>query len=121
MEIIERIYQLLDEKEKRAYALCELLGIRTSTMSTWRSRQTDPPARMLKTIANFLGVSLDYLLTGEEAAAPRYTSTQEDELLDLFRALPEFKKYEFIGEIKGYLKAYEDSQKYVDQGKRLSV
>ena len=36
MEIIERVYQLLDEKDKRAYELCEKLSIRTSTMSTWK-------------------------------------------------------------------------------------
>ena len=32
MEIIERIYQTLSEKDKKAYELCEKLNIRTSTM-----------------------------------------------------------------------------------------
>ena len=30
------------------------------------------------------------------------------------------KQYEFMGEIKGFLRAVEDSKKYVDEGKRLS-
>ena len=115
MEIIERIYQLLDEKDKRAYALCEKLDIRTSTMSTWKARTNDPPAKYMKTIADFLGVSLDYLLTGQEAPV------RKDDLLALFRSLPEPKKYEFIGELKGFLKAYTESQKYLDEEKRLSV
>ena len=102
MEIIERIYRLLDEKDKRAYELCEKLSIRTSTMSTWKARTNDPPAKYMKTIADFLGVSLDYLL-------------------DLFRSLPEPKKYEFIGELKGFLRAYTESQKYLDEEKRLSI
>lgn len=121
MEIIERIYQLLDEKDKRAYELCEKLSIRTSTMSTWKARTSDPPAKYMKTIADFLGVSLDYLLTGQEAPVRKTTTQEEDDLLALFRSLPEPKKYEFIGELKGFLKAYTESQKYLDEEKRLSV
>ena len=121
MEIIERIYQLLNEKDKRAYELCEKLSIRTSTMSTWKSRTSDPPAKYMKTIADFLDVSLDYLLTGQEAPVRKNTTSEEDELLDLFRSLPSPKKYEFIGELKGFLKAYTESKKYLDGEKRLSV
>ena len=121
MEIIERIYQLLDEKDKRAYELCEKLSIRTSTMSTWKARTNDPPAKYMKTIADFFGVSLEYLMTGQEAPVRKNTTQEEDNLLDLFRSLPEPKKYEFIGELKGFLKAYTESQKYLDKEKRLSV
>ena len=121
MEIIERITETLNEKDKRAYELCEKLGVRTSTMSTWKSRNSDPPAKYMKTIADFLGVSLDYLLTGQEAPVRKTTTVEEDELLELFRSLPESKKYEFIGELKGFLKAYTESQKYLDAEKRLSI
>lgn len=121
MEIIERIYQLLDEKDKRAYELCERLEIRTSTMSTWKSRTNDPPAKYMKTIADFLGVSLEYLMTGKEAPLRKSTTSEEDNLLDLFRMLPDSKKYEFVGELKGFLKAMDESHKYLDKEKRLSV
>ena len=90
-------------------------------MSTWKARTNDPPAKYMKTIADFFGVSLDYLLTGQEAPVRKTTSMEEDELLELFRSLPETKKYEFIGELKGFLKAYTESQKYLDDEKRLSI
>lgn len=112
MEIIERIYSTLNEKDKKAYELCEKLNIQSSTMSTWKKRSSDPPAKYMKAIADFLDVSLDYLLTGQEAPIKKTTTAEEDELLDLFRSLPELKKYEFIGELKGFLKAYTESQKY---------
>lgn len=112
MEIIERILKTLDEKDKKAVELCRLLSIQQSTFSSWKTRKKNPPAEYLKTIADFLGVSLDYLITGKEAAPKKYTTPTEDELLDLFRSLPDVKKYEFIGEIKGFLKATEESQKY---------
>lgn len=121
MEIIERIYQLFDEKDKKAYELCNKLNIRTSTMSTWKARTNDPPAKYMKTIADFFGVSLDYLMTGKDAPVRKTTTPEEDQLLELYRALPENKKYEFVGELKGFLKAMEDKQKYLDEEKRLSV
>ena len=131
MEIIERIYELLGTTDKKAYELCEALHISTSTMSTWKTRNSDPLARYMKTIADFFGVSLDYLLTGQVASKKHFpthetstreaTTPEEDELLELFRSLPEPKKYEFIGELKGFLKAYADTQKYLDKEKRLSV
>ena len=88
MEIIERISDLLAERDKTAIELCKVLDIQTSTMSTWKARKNDPPARYMPTIANFLGVSLEYLLTGVEPPAVRKTTAAEDELLDLFRMLP---------------------------------
>lgn len=119
MEIIERILKTLDKKDKMAVDLCRLLGIQQSTFSSWKTRKKNPPAEYLKTIADFLGVSLDYLITGEDAAPKKYTTSTEDELLELFRSLPDAKKYEFIGEIKGFLKAMEESRKYLNGEERL--
>ena len=67
MEIIERITETLEKTDKKATDLCDRLGIRTSTMSTWKTRNSDPPAKYIKPIADFLGVSVHYLLTGEQA------------------------------------------------------
>lgn len=121
MTIIERILATLDENEKKAVDLCEYLGIRASTMSTWKTRNSDPPAKYLEPIANFLGVSIHYLATGNELPSKKVTTADEDELLELYRTLPENKKFEFIGELKGFIKAYTENQRYLDNEKRLSV
>ncbi len=42
MEIIERISDLLAERDKTAVELCKALDIQTSTMSTWKTRKKDP-------------------------------------------------------------------------------
>ena len=67
MEIIERITETLEKTDKKATDLCDRLGIRTSTMSTWKTRNSDPPAKYIKPIADFLGVSVHYLLTCPQA------------------------------------------------------
>lgn len=121
MEIIERIYQLLDEQDKRAYALCEKLDIRTSTMSTWKARTNDPPARYMKTIADFFCVSLDYLMTGHEAPVRKTTTMEEDELLELFRSLPADKQQRYLGRLENEAEQYAREQKYLDEREKLSV
>ena len=120
MQIIDRIVETLELKHKLAIDLCRVLKISTSTFSTWKSRHNDPPASYMPTIANFLEVSLNYLMTGIEPPAAKKLTPMEDDLLDLFRELPVEKRYEFIGELKGFLKATEDSQKYAGQNERLS-
>ena len=117
MEAIDRIETVLEQREQTPYALCKFLGINQSSYSTWKARNTLPPAKYIADIARFLHVSTDYILTGKESA---YTD-DEKELLSIYKALPTEKRYEFKGEMKGYLKALEESKKYLDGEKRLSV
>lgn len=121
MEIIERIYELLNKQNKRAYELCNKLGIRTSTMSTWKARTNDPPAKYMKTIADFFDVSLDYLLTGQEAPVPKTTTKEEDELLEMFRKLPNDRQQRYLGRLDTEIENYEKDKKYLDGRKRLSI
>ena len=125
MEAIDRIETVLEQREQTPYALCKFLGINQSSYSTWKARNTLPPAKYIADIARFLHVSTDYILTGKESAytdvqAETYTD-DEKELLSIYKALPTEKRYEFKREMKGYLKALEESKKYLDGEKRLSV
>ena len=119
MEIIDRISELLLQKGKSAYYLCKILDISQSTMSTWRTRRKNPPAEYMETIASYLGVSLDYLMTGREAPQYKYTTEDEDDLLELFRSLPDKRKYMFIGELKEAVRVHAESVKHTDGEKRL--
>lgn len=62
MSIIERITQIIDDKNLNQSELCKILNIKDSTFSTWKTRGTDPPAKYILLICEFLGVSIDYLL-----------------------------------------------------------
>jgi transcriptional regulator with XRE-family HTH domain len=62
MNIIERITQIMDDKSLNQSDLCKALSIKDSTFSTWKARGTDPPAKYLLRICEFLNVSVDYLL-----------------------------------------------------------
>ncbi|MDO4564205.1 MAG: helix-turn-helix transcriptional regulator [Clostridia bacterium] len=64
MTIIERISFELDKRRLAGSKLSEYLGTSNAQFAAWKRRSTDPPAKYMPKIAHFLGVSLEYLLTG---------------------------------------------------------
>lgn len=67
MDIMNRILILLDKKGLKQADLCKCLGIKYSVFTTWKTRGTDPPTKYIIRICDFLDVSPDYLLKGEES------------------------------------------------------
>lgn len=64
-EILDRIDKELKKNNKKQMDLCSYVGISNSTFSTWKKRGTSPAAEYIPNIAEFLGVSERYLLTGK--------------------------------------------------------
>ena len=86
--ITQRILSLLEEKSLTATDLCRAIGINTSTMTNWKNRGTDPPAKMIIPICEFLGVSSDYLLTGKKRNSNQSVPSEDSEWLALIHQLP---------------------------------
>lgn len=82
-EIVDRIKTLTEIK-----CLSVDLGIKPQVISNWKIRDTIPSADIALKIANYLNVSVEWLITGEEGEIPQ-------EILDLayeINALPEVYK-----------------------------
>ena len=100
--ITARILDLLDTKHLKMADLCRSIGVATSTMANWKTRETDPPAKMIVPICEFLNVSPEYLLTGNESVSSIYNDTDPHftELKDLYYRLPDRQQGELIGYAK---------------------
>ena len=73
------IYQrILDEKGLKNSDVSRGTGISNMTLSDWKRGKSTPKQDKMIKIANFLGVSAEYLMTGEER-----TYSDEDALLDV--------------------------------------
>lgn len=85
-EIFEK---LLKEHNLTAYKVAKDTGLTTATLTNWKKGRYTPKQDKLQKIAEYFGVSLEYLTTGKEPAS-RDSLTAKDER-DIKQALEDFK------------------------------
>lgn len=96
MTICQRMFAIIDaDSTKSAAGLCKVLGVGTSQTTNWKSRNADPPAKYLAQICEYLGVSIQYLVTGDDMAG-NALSDDEMKLLKRFRALDDEGREEVL-------------------------
>ncbi len=94
MSIIDNILSLMKASNINQNELCDYLQIGTSTMSNWKTRGTDPPAKYIIPICELLNISPEQLLTGKKATMhvePKL-SENEQELFDVYNQLSDISK-----------------------------
>ena len=64
-DVLKRVIENLEKQGKKITELCNYAGIANSTFSTWKKEDREPQLRYVPSIAKFLGLTTDYLLTGE--------------------------------------------------------
>ena len=97
MTISQRIFSILTEKKLKQKDLAEYVGISTSAISDWKKKNTNPSAENLSAIADFLNVSLRFLLTGEERIESIKLSDDIKELISYYNTLDERSKGKILG------------------------
>lgn len=89
--------QLLSKYGVTAYKVAKETGITTATLTNWKQGKYTPKQDKLQKIADYFGVSLEYLMTGKEDAvkekAPELTARDERDIAkDLDRIMGEIRK-----------------------------
>ena len=82
-EIFER---LLEEHGVTAYKVCKATGLTTATISNWKAGRYTPKQDKLQKIADYFGVSIEYIMTGKESQkkeASLLTKRDEKEINDI--------------------------------------
>lgn len=102
------MYEIFDELIKQkglsAYKVAKDTGISQTTLSDWKRGRSIPKTDKLQKIADYLGVTLDYLLGNEQKEKPTHNVQVRDEnnnivvlddetrdLIDSLRTKPEMK------------------------------
>lgn len=57
---------LCDERGITTYRFCKETGVNSSTISTWKTKNSVCSSRLAGIVAKYFGVSVDYILTGKE-------------------------------------------------------
>ncbi len=74
MSLTDRIFDLLGKQGKTQTDIAKLLDVRPTTVSEWKKGKYTPTLAHCVTLADYFGVSLDYLITGRE---PRGAPVQQ--------------------------------------------
>lgn len=102
MTICERMFAAIEAKGLTAHGLAKVIGVGTNQTTNWKQRNTDPPAKYILPICEYLGCSVEYLLTGQEAEkAPVPGLTENGRvMLELFNQLPERDQLLLLGRLQ---------------------
>lgn len=84
----EIFLKLLSEKGVTAYKVGKETGIASSTFTDWKTGRSVPKQEKLQKIADYFGVSLDYLMTGSD----KKYSTEDALLIKKYYSLDDRKK-----------------------------
>lgn len=72
--------QLLQKNGVTAYKVSKETGITQSTLSDWKRGRSTPKTENMKKIADYFGVTVEYLITGEKESEKNHpTLTAKDE------------------------------------------
>lgn len=77
MDIVDRLFALVDERYKEQKDFAKKIGVAPARVSEWRNRKSQSYNKYLSQIAQALGTTTEYLLTGENARPH-----EGDELMD---------------------------------------
>ena len=68
---------LCNKNNVTPYRVCKETGLTTATISNWKAGRYTPKQDKLQKIADYFGVSLEYLTTGEEKEGEKYYLNEE--------------------------------------------
>ena len=70
MDIVDRLFELIDERYQEQRDFAEEIGVSASIVSEWRRRKSASFHKRLPQIAEVLGTTVEYLVTGQDSTAP---------------------------------------------------
>ena len=88
MDFWSNVQPLMDKKGVRQRDFVRITGKSSASVSDWLNKKVIPRADDALKIADLLGVSVRYLVTGEDEEG---ISPRERELLDVCKLMPESK------------------------------
>lgn len=99
------IFEMLCEKNGvTPYKIGKETGIATSTLSDWKNGKSTPKQDKLKLIADYFGVSVDYLMTGKESEPSEIPPIMPEqfELLELYSKLKGEQKIAIMNLLRSF-------------------
>lgn len=106
--IVKRIEVLLAVKEATKADFYKQTSVSSATYAQWNANQYKPSRKKLQAIAEYFGVTVDYLLTGEQKENPTSVAADgvdelDKEALNIMHQLPPEKRAAGLAMLRGLL------------------
>lgn len=83
--------KLRDSKGVKDATVAKATGINQSTFTDWKTGRSVPKKEKLQKIADYFGVTLDYLMTGDDQNMPYYLNDKTRDLAQFLFENPNYK------------------------------
>lgn len=70
--------QLLQKKGVSSYKVAKEAGVTQTALSNWKSGRSTPTAKTLQKIADYFGVTIDYLMTGNDSSEQKALTARDN-------------------------------------------
>ena len=105
MSLGEKLRNLRMKTKKTLSEQSRLLRVSMNSVYRWEHDLAVPRKPMLRTMADYYGVPMDWLLS--ESASASLVSEIEQNLLGMFRKLPDNSRYKVLGYVERmYVEVY---------------
>lgn len=105
--------KLLEEKGVKTSDVCKATGIVASTFSDWKKGKSTPKQEKLMKIADYFGVSLEYLMTGKDSQREYlYSDGNAELLIEITKSIKNDSG--FAKRIAHYMSLLSENRKTVD-------
>lgn len=106
-EIVERIDNILKRKNLKRQSVCDFAGCTPTAIVHWKNQGSIPSADTAIKIAEFLGVSVQWLITGED---PEGLTDDERQLLEEWHAITSEGRKAVATLLSAYVKQAESEK-----------
>jgi transcriptional regulator with XRE-family HTH domain len=121
--ILDRLFALMEERGIKAKQVTTDLNLSNSSFTDWRKGKGSPGVEALTKMAEYFGVSLDYLILGKESESDFMTSQRaldfsssiDAELIRKFNQLPAEYQSKVLSYIDGMLAVLPPENKSVEK------
>ena len=100
---MNKLKELRNKENLTQRDLAQMLNVGTSTYLGYEKETSEPTIETLVKLANYYGVTMDYLIGRDFKNELGYLNDSEKELLNAFRQLKPINQIKIIAEIKGIL------------------
>lgn len=105
--MIERILELMEINNIKAFKLTTDLGLSSSAITDWKKGKSKPSVEAVVKISKYFNVSTDYIIMGTKS---HDTLTENElEMLNLFEKFSNREQIKIIGRLEGWLSDFDSN------------